>query len=60
LERLYARAGDRTLGAAHLAGLRALQGGNPELTFAFSVLGDPLVVAPFVPVASVNLPLIVR
>jgi Peptidase family C25 len=60
LARLYAAAGDRTLGAAHLAGLNSLQGTTPDLAFAFSVLGDPLVVAPFVPVSSVNLPLIVR
>jgi len=60
LARLYARSGDRTLGASHLAGLNALQGATPDLTFAFTVLGDPLVVAPFVPVSSVALPLIVR
>jgi hypothetical protein len=60
LARLYAVAGDRTLGAAHLAGLEALQGATPDLAFAFSLLGDPLVVAPFVPVSSVNLPLILR
>jgi hypothetical protein len=37
-----------------------LQGATPDLAFAFNVLGDPLVVVPFVPVSSVNLPFIVR
>lgn len=56
LVRLYAREGERTLGAAHLAGLRALAGSAPELHFAFAILGDPLVRAPFVPAAAVALP----
>lgn len=60
LARLYAPMGDRTLGAAHLAGLRALQGGTPDLAFSFSILGDPLVTAPFVPVVSVYVPLVAR
>jgi hypothetical protein len=58
--RLYAVVGDRTLGAAHLAGLEALQGATPDLAFAFNVLGDPLIRAPFVPVSSVNLPVVWR
>lgn len=60
LAQLYAPMGNRTLGAAHLAGLRALQGATPDLAFSFSILGDPLVVAPFVPVASVHIPMVVR
>jgi hypothetical protein len=60
LVRLYAVVGDRTLGAAHLAGLEALQGATPDLAFAFNVLGDPLIRAPFVPVSSVNLPVVWR
>lgn len=60
LAQFYAPSGDRTLGAAHLAGLRALQGGTPDLAFSFSILGDPLVAAPFVPVASVYLPVVAR
>jgi hypothetical protein len=61
LDRLYAPPGERTLGAAHLAGLRAaVDHGTPDLAFAFSILGDPLVTAPFVPVSSVSLPLILQ
>ena len=60
LTQLYTRTGNRTLGAAHLAGLRALQGGTPDLAFSFSILGDPLVAAPFVPVTSVYLPVVAQ
>ncbi len=60
LARLYAASGDRTLGTAHLAGLEGLYGATPDLAFAFALLGDPLVTAPFVPVSSVSLPLVQR
>jgi hypothetical protein len=60
LARLYAASGERTLGAAHLAGLEALGGATPDLAFAFAVLGDPLITAPFVPVSSASLPLVRR
>ncbi len=60
LARLYAASGDRTLGTAHLAGLEALEGATPDLAFAFALLGDPLVRAPFVPVSSASLPLVWR
>src|SRR5207253_9656928 len=58
LARLSAPTGDRTLGEAHLAGLRTLQGATPALAFAFALLGDPLVALPFVPHGTAALPLI--
>lgn len=60
LARLYHSKDDRTLGAAHLAGVRELHGSTPNLAFAFAILGDPLIVAPFVPAVSVFLPLVAR
>ena len=60
LAQLYRPQGDRTLGAAHLAGLRELHGSTPNLAFAFAILGDPLISVPFVPVAAVFVPLAVR
>lgn len=58
LAQLVAATGERTLGAAHLAGLRALAGVAPEVAFTFTVLGDPLVALPFVPQYAVALPLV--
>ena len=58
LARLATPTGERTLGAAHLAGLRALAGATPSLAFAFGLLGDPLVSLPFVPRGTAALPLV--
>ena len=51
LPQLFAVSGDRTLGAAHLAGLRAVvaSGEHLDLAYSFGILGDPLVTLPFVP-----------
>lgn len=57
LAQLYAPAGARTLGDAHLAGLRALAADERSLAFAFNLLGDPLVTLPFVPRFHVMLPM---
>jgi hypothetical protein len=60
LPRLFASSGDRTLGAAHLAGLAALDGQHRDLAFSFGILGDPNVRLPFVPTHAVFLPLVAR
>ena len=52
--------GDRTIGAAHLAGLRALGDRNPDLAFAITLLGDPLTTLPFVPTTLAYVPLVQR
>ncbi len=49
LAQLYTPDGDRSLGTAHLAGLRRLPADARSLAFAFAILGDPLVALPFVP-----------
>lgn len=54
---LYAPTGDTSIGAAHLAGLRALDTGTPNIAFAFGLLGDPFVRAPFIPRTRIMLPL---
>lgn len=43
LPQLFATNGDRTLGAAHLAGLRAVvaSGAHLNLVYSFGILGDP-------------------
>lgn len=58
LETLYRSTSDRTLGAAHMAALQALDGASPELAFAFALLGDPFVSVPFVPSSHIMLPLV--
>jgi hypothetical protein len=60
LPQLGATTGDRSLGAAHLAGLRALlaAGGSNDLAYAFSILGDPAVALPFVATSTVFLPVL--
>lgn len=59
LPRLFAAA-DRTLGAAHLAGLARLlaDGQHPELAYTFGILGDPDVMLPQVPDHALYVPLI--
>ncbi len=59
LPRLFASTGERrSLGEAHLAGLRAVHaaGGHDELAFAFGILGDPDVALPFVASHAIFLP----
>jgi hypothetical protein len=60
LPHLFAKVGDRTLGAAHLAGLAALNGRYQDLAFSFGILGDPDVSMPFVPTQAVYLPIVNR
>jgi len=49
---------ERSLGAAQLAGFRALlaSGENIDLTFTYSIFGDPALHVPFVPTAHSFLP----
>ncbi|HEX6290241.1 MAG TPA: C25 family cysteine peptidase [Herpetosiphonaceae bacterium] len=51
LPQLFAPHGERTLGSAHLAGLRAVvaRGEHADLAFSFGILGDPLVTLLWVP-----------
>lgn len=58
LARLYATGADRSLGAAHLAGLERLPADARQLAFAFGILGDPLVALPFVPRFDTLIPLV--
>ncbi|HEX6293007.1 MAG TPA: C25 family cysteine peptidase [Herpetosiphonaceae bacterium] len=62
LPTLFATHGDRTLGAAHLAGLRRVvaSGTHVELAFSFGILGDPDVALPFVPTSTAWVPLVGR
>jgi hypothetical protein len=53
-------AGDRSLGAAHLAGLARLRSQHHELAYAFNILGDPAVRLPFVPTKALFLPVVAR
>lgn len=57
---LTARAGDRTLGAAHLAAIAALPVTYRDLAYSFAVLGDPLLSLPYVPTSALYLPAIRR
>jgi hypothetical protein len=58
LPQLGATTGDRSLGAAHLAGLRQVvaAGGPHDLAYAFGILGDPAVALPFVATSTVFVP----
>lgn len=56
LARLFAAHGDRSLGAAHLAGLHRLPADARDLAYAFAILGDPLVALPFVPRFETTIP----
>jgi hypothetical protein len=60
MPRLFAPSGDRSLGAAHLAGLAALDGQHRDLAFSFGILGDPDVRLPFVPTHVALLPIVAR
>ena len=57
---LFAPRGERTLGSAHLAGLRTIvaSGEHLDLAYSFGILGDPLVTVPFVPTHTRYLPLL--
>lgn len=57
---LTAPAGDRTLGAAHLAAIAALPFTYRDLAYSFAVLGDPLLTLPYVPTSALYLPVIRR
>ncbi|HEY0604248.1 MAG TPA: C25 family cysteine peptidase [Herpetosiphonaceae bacterium] len=60
LPQLFAVDGDRTLGAAHLAGLRTVVASveHLDLAYSFGILGDPLVTLPFVPAHAQYVPLL--
>jgi hypothetical protein len=62
LPRLFASDGDRTLGAAYLAGLRTLvaDGRFVDLAFTFGILGDPDVALPMLPAHPLFLPFVPR
>lgn len=60
LTQLYSFAGNRTLGAAHMAGLRALDSDTQDLAFSFTILGDPLVAVPFVPTSTLAIPMVTQ
>ncbi|HEX6292930.1 MAG TPA: C25 family cysteine peptidase [Herpetosiphonaceae bacterium] len=62
LPTLFAPSGERTLGSAHLAGLRAVlaSGEDTDLAYSFGILGDPLVTLPFVPTVRAWVPLVGR
>jgi hypothetical protein len=49
--------GDRSLGAAHLAGMSQLRTGYRDLAFSYNILGDPAVQLPVVPRQSLYLPI---
>lgn len=57
---LTAPSGDRSLGAAHLAGLAALPPYARDLAYGFHILGDPLTRLPAVPIVRLNFPLVRR
>jgi hypothetical protein len=50
--------GDRSLGAAHLAGIAQLRHGHRDLAFSYNILGDPAVQLPVVPRQALYLPIV--
>lgn len=60
LPTLFSPTGERTLGAAHLAGLKSVveSGDHLDLAYSFGILGDSLVTLPFVPTHTQYVPLL--